>query len=113
MTWYVVAECEWLGPNFGQSEYLHMDGYPAGNMGSQHIQTDSDPGDPFLSYGIDTENWTFGQAQMEIGLIGSHRIRINSSGVRIWTAGDVWADPLTGGNGGYAFKTITGITNVN
>lgn len=111
--WYVVAECQWLGPNFGQSEYIHMDGYDERTMGSQHIQSDSDPGDPFLSYGIDTETWTFGQAQMEIGLIGSHRIRINSSGVQIWTAGDVWKDPLTEGGGaeGEWFKTITGITN--
>jgi len=111
--WYVVAQCEWLGPNFGQSEYLDMGGYTEGTMGSQNIQTDGDIGDPFLSYGIDTETWAYGQAQMEIGLIGSHRIRINSSGVRIWTAGDVWKDPLTEGGGaeGEWFKTITGITN--
>ena len=92
--WYVVAECEWLGPNFGQSEYIDMNGYTEGTMGSQDIQTHGEAGDPFLAYGIDTENWTFGQAQMEIGLLESHRIRITSSGVYVWTAGDVWEDIL-------------------
>lgn len=97
--WYVVAECEWLGPNFGQSEYIDMNGYGEGTMSNQDIQTDGEVGDPFLSYGIDSQSWAFGQAQMEIGLIGSHRIRINSSGVRVWTPGDVWVNPLTGGTG--------------
>ena len=81
---------------FHMALYMDIDGFDSTGYEGNTIEKDGETGDPFLAVGINSIDWTYGQAQTEFGLLGSHRIRINSSGVRIWTAGDVWEDPLVG-----------------
>lgn len=97
VNWYVKGQSQYTEGDFHMGFYIDIDGYDESNYDDQDIEGEGEINDPFMTFGIDTETWVYGQGQVEIGLLGSHRIRINSSGVRIWTDGDVWEDPLGGG----------------
>ena len=74
--------------------YLDDNGFDEGDYDTRDIESHGESGDAFMAFGVDTETWAYGEQQVEFGLLESHRIRITSSGVYVWTAGDVWEDIL-------------------
>jgi len=79
---------------FHMGIYLDMDGYDATGYGVNTIEKDGESGDPFLALGINSIDWSYAQGQVEIGLLESHRIRVNSSGIYGWD-GDSWVNLIT------------------
>lgn len=94
--WYSKGQSQYTSGNFHMAYYIDMNGYDEANYDSQDIEGEGASGDPFMAFGIDTQTWVYGQGQVEIGLLGSYRIRINSSGIYGWD-GDSWEDLISGG----------------
>jgi len=103
VNWYSKGQSQYTEGNFHMAYYIDMDGYDKDNYDSQDIEGDGESGDPFMAFAIDTQTWAYGSQQVEIGLLGSYRIKIDNAG--IWGldtpfGADDWVDLLAEGGGG-------------
>jgi len=86
--WYSKGQSQYTAGNFHMAYYIDMDGYDEVNYDSQDIEGDGESGDPFMSFGINTTTWAYGQAQVEIGLLASNRIIITDTEVALQSGYD-------------------------
>ncbi len=99
--YHITGDCVYNAANFRIAVYVDMDGYTVYGD-DRPIETDGVAGDPFWAMGVDTESWTYGVAQAEIGLLEKSRIKFGVEGgvESVWAwdiTGPAWVNLLAGG----------------
>ena len=113
VNWYIKGQSEYIAANFHMSFYIDHSGFAEGDYDTQDMETHGATSDPFMAFGIDTgpATWTFGQQQVEIGLLKSHRIKFDTSGVYKWVGPgqDDWELIEAGGGGATVLNDLTDV----
>jgi len=113
MPFYIAGDCVYNAANFRIAVYIDSVGYTVYGA-DRPIETYGIAEDPFWSLGVDTESWTYGVKQAEIGLLKKSRIKFGKEGgvESVWgwdIVGLGWVDLIAGG--GVAHNRLHNMAN--